>query len=393
MTFEDSIGQLNAAFFFREFSFSSNTFKPDPSAQVELADQVVWLDELLIAAQIKERNAPLRTTADKEKRWFTDEVVKKATRQMKDTLSYLNKYTNIQLANRRGHVFNLATAKVSTLHKLVIYNAHTMLPEECALQKFHRSRTAGILHLVSVADYLGILNTLVTPVEIGEYLCFRERLIERWESNVARVSEKALVGQYLMNRPEERPHSRFVAYVDALEQRQRDWDIAPLINLFLDRKTTNNPMAADYRVIKELAKLYRTDMAEFRKRWQFSMGKALADEFCQPHRFTASTGCGFVFVPLRREDLPNRRNALLNFTLLNKYDQRLDKCVGLSFIAEGKGSWCDVQWHLREFPWKQDAEVQLLLDKNYPLRPTKERRVERYGLLNAMEGKTESAHD
>ena len=31
------------------------------------------------------------------------------------------------------------------------------------------------------------------------------------------------------------------------------------------------------------------------------------------------------------------------FTGLNKYDQKLDKCIGLSFNAEGKGTWCDVQ--------------------------------------------------
>ena len=71
---------------------------------------------------------------------------------------------------------------------------------------------------------------------------------------------------------------------------------------------------------------------------------------------------------------------MVNFTALNKYDQRLDKCIGLTFIAEGKGSWCDVQWCPLEFPWKENAELQAALDKSYPFRPVKTKIVERYGL-------------
>ena len=62
-SFEDKVGQLNAAYFFREFTFSSNTFKPDPNAELELADKVVWLDDFLIVSQLKERHAPPDTAA------------------------------------------------------------------------------------------------------------------------------------------------------------------------------------------------------------------------------------------------------------------------------------------------------------------------------------------
>lgn len=112
------------------------------------------------------------------------------------------------------------------------------------------------------------------------------------------------------------------------------------------------------------------------------MEKALANQAFLPHRFTNSKGHGFVFIPLTRDQLPHRRNLLANFTTLNKYDQKLDKCLGLSFIAEGEGSWCDVQWHPREFPWQENIKIQATLDANYPFRAIKETRVERYGLRN-----------
>jgi hypothetical protein len=110
------------------------------------------------------------------------------------------------------------------------------------------------------------------------------------------------------------------------------------------------------------------------------MEKALADTSCPPHRFSNSNNYGFVFLPLTRKQLPHRKNLLLNFTALNKYDQKLDKCIGLSFIAEGEGSWCDVQWCPMEFPWHDNPKIQAALDAHYPFRPVKEKRVGRYGI-------------
>ena len=70
MGFEEDIAGLNEFFFFREFTFSKNTFRPKPHAEVEFADNVIWLDDLAILYQLKERNAPTTTTPEKEKKWL-----------------------------------------------------------------------------------------------------------------------------------------------------------------------------------------------------------------------------------------------------------------------------------------------------------------------------------
>jgi hypothetical protein len=208
--FEEAVGRLNALYFFNEFTFSTNTFKPNPADELELADKVVWLDDLLILSQIKERNAPQDTTAAKKEKWFREEVLKHATRQIRNTLTYLTTYPNIELCNNRGDPFNLAQAQVAQTHKLVIYNPHPLLPVECAREKFHQSKTAGAnMHLIHAGAYLGILRTLITPVEIAEYLTFRESLLGAWGTDaLAEVSEKGLVGQYLRNLPDEIPTHR-----------------------------------------------------------------------------------------------------------------------------------------------------------------------------------------
>ena len=42
--------------FYREFTFDKNDFRASDGNKVELADNVIWLDDLLILIQIKERN-------------------------------------------------------------------------------------------------------------------------------------------------------------------------------------------------------------------------------------------------------------------------------------------------------------------------------------------------
>lgn len=376
-TFEDELGDLNSDCFFREFTFSSNTFSPIPSQELELADKIVWLGDLMMVYQLKQRVVETETAPDKERQWFERVVMDSGTRQIRDTLSYLKQYPKIELKNGRGDTFDFATA-TATPHKLVIYYSHPMLPEDCLLQKYHYSKTAGIIHVLHAQDYSEILDTLVTPVEIWEYFGYREKLATRFQQGVEKVSEKALLGHYLRNLPEEEPRSEFEIFVDRVSEQDKDWDIAHMIRVFKKRVNTPGTLPeTEYKVLKALAKLYRTEMAEFKKRFRLSMQKALADEPFLPHRFTNSKGHGFVFIPLTREKMPHRRNLLANFTALNKYDQKLDKCLGLSFIAEGEGSWCDVQWHPLEFPWEENATLQAVLD---PFRPVKAARVERYGL-------------
>jgi hypothetical protein len=71
------------------------------------------------------------------------------------------------------------------------------LPKEYRRIKHHESETAGFIHIIPARDYAAIVRTLLTPVELDEYLSFRERLIDRWRERTLFVSEMALVGQYV----------------------------------------------------------------------------------------------------------------------------------------------------------------------------------------------------
>ena len=64
MTFESDIASLNEHFFFKAFTYSTNTFGPSPSTQLELADSIVWLGDTVIVFQLKERDVSTATTLD-----------------------------------------------------------------------------------------------------------------------------------------------------------------------------------------------------------------------------------------------------------------------------------------------------------------------------------------
>ena len=66
MTFEKDINKLNEDFFFKEFTYSTATFRPHPSKEIELADGIIWLDEILVVFQLKERQLSTPTKSTRE---------------------------------------------------------------------------------------------------------------------------------------------------------------------------------------------------------------------------------------------------------------------------------------------------------------------------------------
>ncbi|WLT40650.1 hypothetical protein NON20_25805 (plasmid) [Synechocystis sp. B12] len=322
MSFEEDIARLNEFYFFREFTFSENTFRKSPTEEVELADNIVWLDEPLIVYQLKERQPQSDTTSEKEQRWFKRKIVDSAKRQIRDTLNYLQNHSNIQIKNHRGHTFNITIESLDSIHKLVLYKAHELLPESCRKLKHHKSQTAGFIHFISSDDYLGIVKTLLTPAEVADYLAFREALVSRWQEDTLHLPEQALVGQYVSGSPEHRPDLHFIKYLNILEHQLQEWDMSGIISVFSDCITTGNHLTDYYYIVREIAKLNRNELREFKRRFELSMDKAKINEFTLPYRISLPrTTCGFVFIPfpLTHDFLESHQQCLQNLTYAHKY--------------------------------------------------------------------------
>ena len=385
MAFESEIASLNEHFFFEEFTYSTNTFRPNPSTELELADSIIWIDDMLVLFQLKEREKISRTSPEREARWFERKVIGVGTKQIRDSMKYMDVHRSILLRNHRGHRFELRRDAIAGLHKVICYHGNSRLPEACRGKKFHISRTVGTIHVIAAHDYLGVVRTVLTPFELAEYLAFRQELIEKWGDAVSPVPEPALVGQYLEGDANRKPDPAFRDVLKSLDHRADEWDMSGVIKLFAERMTTETRDTEYYVILKELAKLKRNELREFKTRFLLSKEKCRSGEFTRPYRMASPrTDCGFVFIPLTEDEDEVRQRTLMTLTRACKYDLKLPKCVGASFCPEEGGRY-SVEWCYIEQPWSYDEELERKLKENNPFREVRTMELPRYGFRGAAE--------
>ena len=84
---------------------------------------------------------------------------------------------------------------------------------------------------------------------------------------------------------------------------------------------------------------------------------------------------------MRYTDWPQiQTRGLQNFVHLHKYDQKLNKCVGIQFSKDKQDFliyWCRI-----DFPWEQDQELEKRLAENFPFRKVREQRIEGFRFSN-----------
>ena len=378
MPFAESIAELNEWYFFQEFVYSRTTFRPTPQQEVELADNLIWLGDMLISFQLKEREATPDADEASERKWFKKKVLDQATRQVRDTLRYLTDVRSIEVRNHRDHAFQLEFETIRVIHKLVVYLPSPRLPSDCLNVKYHRSRTAGLIHVIPARDYVGIVSTLLTPIEVGDYLSFREELIDHWEKEMVGVPEPALVGQFLHGDSAAQPSVKYLDLLKNLEHKSEEWDMSGVISKFPNRVTAENEPTDYYPIVQELASLKRNELREFKVRFQKAIEQSRLDKFTLPYRIAIPrSDCGFVFIPVTKDMLPHKLNALMNFTLAHKYDQRLSKCIGVA-IGNHNDGWFNADWCFVQADWESDETMEDLLKTNNPFREVRVGELPRY---------------
>ena len=382
---EDVLAELNKSVFYREFSFSKNKFTPSPGVEMEFADHVIWIDDLLMIYQLKEREAGGTASAGSERKWFRSSVIGKGSKQVRDTLRFLKEHPEIRIENQRGHVFDVKSASIKKMAKLIVYAPGKALLADCLEVRHHLSKTGGgFIHVLQWTDYLGICRTLVTPAEVVEYLEFREQMIRHWASRIQTPSEVALVGQFLSG-DQGSPKESFAEYARRLKQEYGEFDLSHVLGKIgehIDSIEGGTGAETDYyRMLAEFAKLNRSQLKEVRKRFYMCLDSAKKGEFLVPNRvIVPDTGCGFVFITVEPPNIDRRLIGGRNLTLGAKYEQRLDRQVGISF-AWRDGEFLIEWWHL-EFPWEEDTEMEDWLRNMNPFPSLRGEVRERYEFDN-----------
>lgn len=381
MNFENYISKFNEFYFFREFTYSKNKFRKNNGQEVEIADNIILLDNIFIVFQMKERSTGHKRASNNDDNWFENKVLKKATKQIRDTIQYLKEYDEIILNNERGDAFNIGTGTITSVQKIVLYASNEFLSNDKRRIKYHKSKSAGIIHILSIESYEKILKTLLTPAEVFEYLQFREHVIIQHLENTESVSEESLLGQYMIADFESIPNEKFSEVLSNLKSEIEALDMTGIIHLFPKRLTHTVSETDYYYILREIAKLMRHELKIFKERFKLSMESAKANKFELPYRFAIPRlNLGFVLIPLCKDQRSNRKNGLTNLTLGHKYDQKLIKCIGATFLYE-KDGWFSVEWCFIDGPWEANSEMEEMLKNSFPFRKVKEKIVARYDVL------------
>ncbi len=367
---EAHIAKLNSTYFFKEFSFSSTKFKENNRGEeLELADNVVWLDDLLLITQIKERN---KSNDGNIENWFARKVLRKAVKQIKDTIKYFEKYNDISIKNEKGHLLNVTEAIKNAPIKLIAYHCDESLSEKNRFLKFYQSKDVGLIHLFHIEDYNGICNILITPFEIKDYLNFRELLYSRHKDILNIYPEQYILGHYIETTDVSEINPKYIENLTNLVHDESDFDVSFIIENFKEKIRLKPDKLEYYSIIKEIAKLNRSDLRAFKERFNFVIDKAKNQEFTLPTRMTSlNSNCGFIFTVLEYKQKNRWKTALTNFIEAHKYDQRLNKTIGMVVYFNPNDKYFDINWGLVEFEWEYNKEFEELLKDNFPFRPVK----------------------
>lgn len=382
MNLEQIIHDLNSLSFFKEFTFSQNTFKPTADGtELELADNIVWMGDDLTVLQLKERSIVDVVDEVGETRWFENKILKNGTKQVRDTLKYLSVNPAISVTNGRGDRFEIKAAELGAITKIIIFLPGKIVPKIADTTKFYVSKTGGFIHIISAHDYLGICRTLRVPADIRDYFAYRERLLEK---NVGLAApEPLMMGQYLSGDEKTPPSLDSYKYLKAFEQNYSSFDLSPFLsNLSHQIEHQNGPFDY-YEILRQFARLPRSGWKEAKTRLDYCIETLNAQKFRRPTRFAwPELSLGFVFVPMdpqlmEKGNWPElMHRGLINFTTLHKYDQRLNCCVGVVMAKEGEEFL--LNWCVMKHPWGSDTDLDKRLEGDSPFLEVKEKILPRF---------------
>lgn len=158
---EKLLSSFSENYFYKELVYADIKFIPIGGTEIELADLIINLEDIILAIQLKERNEKDRTQ-DKniEEKWLKKKC-KKAKEQLKDTISYITS-EKVSFINARGKktIINPSAEVVP----LVVFENDSISKYEHLLRNHTNDGLA--VNCMSIDDFKLMCKQLLSPIEI-----------------------------------------------------------------------------------------------------------------------------------------------------------------------------------------------------------------------------------
>jgi hypothetical protein len=234
------------------------------------------------------------------------------------------------------------------------------------------------VHVLRIDDYYHLCRCLLAPKELCEYFAYRQKLLEA--ASAPFPEEPMIAAMFIAEATSPIDESEARRILEAALADTPTFDLNPILSEYADKIVGHQGGAGSldyYRILEAFCCLHRGDLRNLKRLMIWASNSAGAETPEVPCRMQASSSVGFVVLPIPAAAYDLRANGLTNFTVLLKYDWKLDKAIGISFAKIGE--MINVDWCLVESKWEVDPELEQALRRNYPFRPTPEaRKVARY---------------
>lgn len=275
---EKLLSSFSENYFYKELVYADLKFTPIGGTEIELADLIINLEDIILAIQLKERNEKDRTQ-DKniEEKWLKKKC-KKAKEQIKDTISYITS-EKVSFINARGKktIINPNAEVVP----LVVFENDSISEYEHLLRNHTNDGLA--VNCMSIYDFKLMCKQLLSPIEIIEYLKWREVFYKNngpinlliTETNNGFVLSKPqknenLVQQYLYEKYGENAIYEDRLYYELFRQ---------YVLVLYEHKEIESEINGCYEVIKFLAHLFRDEIKCFVERTEKALLIAKTKKF------------------------------------------------------------------------------------------------------------------
>jgi len=382
----DFIAQQHANVFSRAFSFPTSQIPTTLEKQPDIADRVLLLGNLGFIYQLREREQKVTSKTGDVEKWVAGQVVRKGVRRIQTTRELLASYVSLSVVNNFGHRINVTSRNPDSLVGIVIYRVP---PKTRAFRaaRFKQYRNGGFVHILRDTDYFEICHHFVTPAELVDYFKFRRDILLSWDPPSTAVSEAALIGQYLLEDFSSPPSS-------SLERaaRARGGPTACEFSFVLDslgaeiaaleEEETEDEHDGEagangddrYEILTELGLLGRYELRALKQQLRLSLEAVRANKFELPFRMaSATTGCGFLIVPIMREFHERAYEALQSLSMASKHELDLEKQVGIGMWKDTE--FVDIDWIFLKGRNLPDPALDERLAQRYPFRRASERRL------------------
>lgn len=261
---EQLLSAFSEDYFFKELVFDDLCFTPVGGTKIELADLIINLGDIIIAIQLKERNAADQSFEESIENKWLQKKCKVAKGQVKESLQLISSGELPTFQNKRGQ--NISFSSNAEVIPLVVFENEYIDKYPHLLRK--HSESGMNINCMSFDDYVEMCKTLVSPIEIASYLEYRKDLYER-EGDIDIMIFDGVGDELIITKPTQRESlvMQFLAETYSFSEAENHLSTLQFFRNFLhqlpEHTVNSSKENSSYEILLFLAHMNRREISSF----------------------------------------------------------------------------------------------------------------------------------